>query len=573
MHLLKQSTAATVIVGPVLDASGVAVTTAVVGDFRLAKEGSSAVLSGATVTHDANGYYLIALTSTNTNTVGRLAIYSNNTAQSMGTTRFMVLLPSVYDALVTNAVNATGGLPAATAQITALAGAISTYSGGAVASVTGNVGGNVAGSVNSVVTRVTANTDQWNGVTVTGMPMPTYTQPAGFLGATFPTTVASTTNITQASGVVLAATTHTGARIPNVTLVDTTTVNSDMRGTDNALLAANYTAPPSAATNATAVRSELSTELSRIDATIGSRSTLTAGGVRTELATELERIDATISSRLASVSYVAPDNATIGAIATNLVTVNNNVLSRLASTSYVAPLSASETRAALGLASANLDTQLADIPTVTEFDARTLTSANYATATNQTAIKAVTDKLNTTLVVDGLVWKYTVNALSNAPGGGGGGSATIENQELILANLDNITGAVSAAVARLQLETQITGFPATICRGSDYDTALESEIRLQLLDLNNDPITEIGGTPVDEITWLFGLGTDRQPRLVEGACSWDDTTDELVIELAATDTSTTPLGSVTWQIGAKIGELVRWLGGGTTRIVERQFTV
>ena len=546
MHLLKQNTAATVIVGPVLDASGVAVTTAVVGDFRLAKEGSSAVLSGATVTHDANGYYLIALTTTNTNTVGRLAIYSNNTAQSMGTTRFMVLLPSVYDALVANAVNQAGGLPAATAQITALAGAISTYSGGAVASVTGNVGGNVAGSVNSVVTRVTANTDQWNGVAVTGMPMPTYTQPAGFLGATFPTTVASTTNITQASGVVLAATTHTGARIPNVTLVDTTTTNTDMRGTDNALLAASYTAPPSAATNATAVRSELSTELARIDATI--------------------------SSRLASVSYVAPDNATIGAIATNLVTVNNNVLSRLASTSYVAPLSASETRAALGLASANLDTQLADIPTVAEFDARTLTSANYATATNQTAIKAVTDKLNTTLVVDGLVWKYTINALSNAPGGGGGGSATIENQELILANLDNITGAVSAAVARLQLETQITGFPATICRGSDYDTTLESEIRLQLLDLNNDPITEIGGTPVDEITWLFGLGTDRQPRLVEGACSWDDTTDELVIELAATDTNATPLGSVTWQIGAQIGELVRWLGGGTTRIIERQFT-
>ena len=298
----------------------------------------------------------------------------------------------------------------------------------------------------------------------------------------------------------LAAITHTGARVPNVTLVDTTTTNTDMRGTDGALLASSYTAPPSAATNATAVRSELSTELARIDATIGSRSTLTAGGVRTELVTELGRIDATISSRLATSGYTAPDNTSV------------------------------------------------------------------------TAIKAVTDKLSTTLVVDGLVWKYTVNALSNAPGGAGGGSATLENQELILANLDDITGAVSAAVARLQLETQITGFPTTICRGSDYDTTLESEIRLQLLDLNNDPITEIGGTPVDEITWLFGLGTDRQPRLVEGACSWDDTTDELVIELAAADTSATPLGSVTWQIGAQIGELVRWLGGGTTRIIERQFT-
>ena len=238
MHLLKQNTAATVVVGPVLDSAGAAVTTAVVGDFRLAKEGTSAVLSGATVTHDANGYYLIALTTTNTNTVGRLAIYSNNTAQSMGTTRFMVLLPSVYDALVTNATNTTGGLPAATGAITALAGAVSTYAGAdtagtttlltrlpsaislssgqvtvgtnndktgysltagtglgnQTANITGNLSGSVGsvtGAVGSVTNRVTANTDQWGGVAVTGMPMPTYTQPTGFLAATFPATVSS----------------------------------------------------------------------------------------------------------------------------------------------------------------------------------------------------------------------------------------------------------------------------------------------------------------------------------------------------------------------------------------------
>ena len=50
--------------------------------------------------------------------------------------------------------------------------------------------------------------------------MATYTQPTGFLTATFPTTVASTTNITAASGITLAAVTHTGATIPNVTTVD-----------------------------------------------------------------------------------------------------------------------------------------------------------------------------------------------------------------------------------------------------------------------------------------------------------------------------------------------------------------
>jgi hypothetical protein len=49
--------------------------------------------------------------------------------------------------------------------------------------------------------------------------MATYTQPTGFLAATFPETVASTTNITAASGITLAPVTHTGATIPTVTLV------------------------------------------------------------------------------------------------------------------------------------------------------------------------------------------------------------------------------------------------------------------------------------------------------------------------------------------------------------------
>lgn len=37
----------------------------------------------------------------------------------------------------------------------------------------------------------------WNSVAVTGMPMPTYTQPSGFLAATFPTNVASPSGVWQ----------------------------------------------------------------------------------------------------------------------------------------------------------------------------------------------------------------------------------------------------------------------------------------------------------------------------------------------------------------------------------------
>ncbi len=53
---------------------------------------------------------------------------------------------------------------------------------------------NFTGTAGSAL--VKSDTIDWNSVAVTGMPMPTYTQPTGFLAATFPTTVASTTNIT-----------------------------------------------------------------------------------------------------------------------------------------------------------------------------------------------------------------------------------------------------------------------------------------------------------------------------------------------------------------------------------------
>jgi hypothetical protein len=51
--------------------------------------------------------------------------------------------------------------------------------------------------------------------------------------------------------------------------------------------------------------------LSRLDATIGSRSTLTAGGVRTELATELGRIDATVGSRATPTNITSATGVTL----------------------------------------------------------------------------------------------------------------------------------------------------------------------------------------------------------------------------------------------------------------------
>lgn len=102
MQYLKQSTAATVLVGPVLDLDGAAVTGAVIGDFRLAKNGTVSTMAGNTINHSHNGCYLIGLTTTDTNTLDRLSISVGNTSYSMTVFRYTVLESGMFDALITD---------------------------------------------------------------------------------------------------------------------------------------------------------------------------------------------------------------------------------------------------------------------------------------------------------------------------------------------------------------------------------------------------------------------------------------------------------------------------------------
>jgi hypothetical protein len=76
---------------------------------------------------------------------------------------------------------------------------------------------------------------------------------------------------------------------------------------DAAVSSRNATAPPSAATVATAVRTELATELGRVDVAVSTRNATApptaaavASQVRTELTTELGRLDAAVTTRAAA---------------------------------------------------------------------------------------------------------------------------------------------------------------------------------------------------------------------------------------------------------------------------------
>jgi hypothetical protein len=111
MECLKQNAAATFLVGPVLDSAGAAVTTAVIADFNITKNGTTAALgSPASVSHSHNGYYLLSLATGNTNTIGMLEVSVNNSAMSMGSHGYMVLEPTVYDALFSKTFDTSGGL-------------------------------------------------------------------------------------------------------------------------------------------------------------------------------------------------------------------------------------------------------------------------------------------------------------------------------------------------------------------------------------------------------------------------------------------------------------------------------
>ena len=101
MIIAKQSTARTVIVGPILDADGVAVTDAVVGDLKISKNGAApaALNASATLTHRNTGHYSLALTTSDTDTVGSLEVVIDDTTNAMPVKSITVVEEAIYDAL------------------------------------------------------------------------------------------------------------------------------------------------------------------------------------------------------------------------------------------------------------------------------------------------------------------------------------------------------------------------------------------------------------------------------------------------------------------------------------------
>ena len=195
---LRQSTSQIIRFGPFLDSTdGVTPETALTiaqADMQLSKDGAAFAQKNAAgnATHDTDGWYSTTLDTTDTATTGELKIQVNVSGALPVWETYFVLTQTAYDALQTGTFNNLGGT-AQTADHTA-----------AIADI--------------------PNNSEFNARTI--------------LSASYAleASIGSLNDFNPASDTVA-----------NVTLVATTTTNTDMRGTDSALLASGYTVAPTTA--------------------------------------------------------------------------------------------------------------------------------------------------------------------------------------------------------------------------------------------------------------------------------------------------------------------------------------
>jgi len=166
---------------------------------------------------------------------------------------------------------------------------------------------------------------------------------------------------------------------------------------------------------------------------------------------------------------------------------------------------------------------------------------NLSTAADQLAIKVVTDRINTGLVQDGGVYQFTANMLELSPTGGGGGSATVENQQAILTHLTQMKGAgwstgdnlaaitdlvaagIGSALASLGFTTgTITGFPSTLRVRDSYTLEVNRAISVYVRDSQGTPITQVGTKTFADADFKPScvITQDGQSGRVEAVVTW-----------------------------------------------------
>jgi hypothetical protein len=397
-EIIRQSTARSVIVGPILDADGVAVTDAVISNLKISKNGAApAALNGsATLTHRHTGHYSLALTTSDTDTVGTAQITIDDTVNSMPPKELTVIEEAVYDALY--AASATGLLPANVTQI-----------------------GGDSQSATDLKDFADAGYD------------PSTNKVQGVVLVDTLTTYTGNTPQTGDSYAIVNSGTHGNAAIKAETasiLADTNELQTDWANGGRLDLIldarASQTSVDDLPTNA-----ELATALTNLDAAVSTRApAATALSTAQWTNARAGYLDNINNATLAGASFPTdPADQSLVIAATDAITAAIAALNNL---------DAAGVRAAVGLAAANLDTQLADLPTASE---------------NATALLDLAAGVET-----GLTLRQALRLIAAAAAGkiSGAATTTIVIRNAVADSKDRITATVDADGNRSAITVDLT---------------------------------------------------------------------------------------------------------------------
>lgn len=215
------------------------------------------------------------------------------------------------------------------------------------------------------------------------------------------------------------------------------------------------------------------------------------------------------------------------------------------------------------------------------------------------AIKAVTDKVDTMVEVDGLIYRYTTNALEQAPAGGGGGGGTdwtadertairtvlgipgsgttpANPSDGVLYDIKQKTdqigsaGAITNLLAGAVLDPgTITSFPSELVIGDSYQETDGREIQIPLVDTDGNVLTTVGSRNLADATATFEIrriNESDSTRVITGVATIVDPPGTgtgagapyAIVELPADETAK---GLVSYRYKGKL--TLTWSGPGT----------
>lgn len=274
------------------------------------------------------------------------------------------------------------------------------------------------------------------------------------------------------TGYSLSATPPTAAAIADAVWDETTSGHSTSGTAGAAIIAAGSAGDPWSASLPGAYSSGTAGNIigNRIDAAISSRSSHSAADVWSVTTRTLSSFGSLVSDivsgvwgaatrTLSAFGFTVTASSVTDKTGYSLATtpptaaqirseIDSNSTQLAAIIANIAALNNVSTSQVLAQVQSALNTY--DAPTKAELDSAVstlATSSELSTVagyidTEITSIKAVTDKLDTALEADSTVYRFTLNALENAPSGGaGGGDATAENQTTIINHLTEIKGS------------------------------------------------------------------------------------------------------------------------------------